>query len=65
MVKITIEKLATMVMEGFEGVDEKFDHVATKEQMENLAHKVGKLENRMEKVIAASRGNRKQNRYFC
>ncbi|MCX6718239.1 MAG: hypothetical protein NTY81_01365 [Candidatus Staskawiczbacteria bacterium] len=51
---ITINDLATMVQRGFNGVDERFEKVATKEQVGDFEkwtkEKINKIENRLEKV---------------
>jgi len=38
--KVTLEKLAEMIQRGFAGTDERFEKVATKEEMQERFNKV-------------------------
>ena len=44
MAKITIDDLAKMVKNGFYGVDEKLEKLATKEQVNSLDTRLGAVE---------------------
>jgi len=42
--QITINQLAKMIKKGFDGVDQRMDKLATKEQFENLNKRFGTVE---------------------
>ena len=48
--KITIKGLAMMVQKGFNGVDEKFDKVATKEQLIATKEQLSRVEKDVKEI---------------
>ena len=47
---ITLDELANMVARGFEGVDKKFESVATKEDVRTIEKRLGRVEFQVDEI---------------